>query len=389
MSRSYLDALSGQPLHPQARASFEGFADRAWADPSQVHHEGRTSAQILEAARATVAAILGISASGVSFHPTSVLTELAISGAIAASRARVEGRPVAITSPVERSATLAALASVLGEENVLQVPVKPTGAVYPLGVAEAIAEHAGSAAIIVLQVGNTEVGTLQPLAEVAAIATTHSIPVVSDATGALGLVQIPPGWAVLFADASTWAGPPGVGVLAIADPSAWKAPPAAALLHGTSPADTVDVLSAAATAAALDAVARAQPALSGELFELTNRVRAQLADVVDDIDVLGDPTDRLPQVVTFSLLYADGERLASELDRRGVAIGSGSACASRAGLPSHVLAAIGALTHGNVRLSLPVNATADDIEHVLRELPAAADVVRRDADGRSRSASDV
>ena len=83
--------------------------------------------------------------------------------------------------------------------------------------------------------------------------------------------------------------------------------------------------------------------------------------------------------MTFSCLYADGERLASELDRRGVAIGSGSACASNVGLPSHVLAAVGALTHGNVRISLPIAATDAHVEHLLTELPAAVAAVRSDA----------
>jgi len=78
-------------------------------------------------------------------------------------------------------------------------------------------------------------------------------------------------------------------------------------------------------------------------------------------------------------LYADGERLASELDRLGVAVGSGSACASRAGLPSHVLTAIGALTHGNVRVSLPLGVTTDSVEHFLRVLPAAVKTVRAEA----------
>ena len=100
-----------------------------------------------------------------------------------------------------------------------------------------------------------------------------------------------------------------------------------------------------------------------------------------DVEVVGDPDDRLPHVVTFSVLYADGEVLLEELARRGLVVASGSACTSSALRPSHVLAAMGVLTHGNVRVTLPLEAVsparADDVERLCRELPDAVATVRR------------
>jgi cysteine desulfurase len=104
------------------------------------------------------------------------------------------------------------------------------------------------------------------------------------------------------------------------------------------------------------------------------------AGALRDVEVVGDPDDRLPHVLTFSLLYVDGEALVIELDRRGFAIGSGSACTSSTLEPSHVLAAMGVLTHGNVRVTLPLDPVAptldDDVSRFIAELPEAVAAVR-------------
>lgn len=379
MSRSYLDALSGQPIHPLAWAAIEGFSSRAWADPHQSHHEGQLSAQILQAARESVALTLDLPPSAISFHPIDELAGLAVGGVVEALATRTGSDPSVIASAIERADVLGAARNTCSAERVTQITVDSTGAIELGEFVEVIANERGAATAIVVQVANTELGTRQPLREVIALAHRSHLPVVTDATGALGLIDIPAGWSVLFANAVTWAGPPGVGVLAIADASAWTMPNHGTDSPTTQPVDTVDVLSAAAAAAALDGVWRQHESLGKQLFELVEVVRARVPEILDDVDMLGDPTHRLPHVVTFSVLYADGERLASELNQRGIAVGSGSACASRAGLPSHVLEAVGALTHGNVRISLPVDTTAASIEHFLEALPAAAEAVRSEA----------
>ena len=101
---------------------------------------------------------------------------------------------------------------------------------------------------------------------------------------------------------------------------------------------------------------------------VVDRIRSVVA-ALPDVEVVGAPTERLPHLVTFSCLYVDGEALVSELDRRGFEVASGSACTSSALEPSHVLAAMGALTHGNVRVSLGRETTDDDVERFLMALP--------------------
>jgi cysteine desulfurase len=109
------------------------------------------------------------------------------------------------------------------------------------------------------------------------------------------------------------------------------------------------------------------------------RLRAAAGDL-RDVDVVGDPHDRLPHVLTFSLLYVDGEALVIELDRRGFGVASGSACTSSTLEPSHVLAAMGVLTHGNVRVTLPLAPLAgtldEDVSRFIAELPEAVAAVR-------------
>jgi cysteine desulfurase len=109
---------------------------------------------------------------------------------------------------------------------------------------------------------------------------------------------------------------------------------------------------------------------------LTERIRARVPKLVPGVDVVGDPVRRLPGIVTFSCLYVDGETLLHELDRAGFSVSSGSSCTSSTLTPSHVLKAMGVLSEGNVRVSLPRGATEEDVERFLAVLPGAVAGVR-------------
>jgi cysteine desulfurase len=137
-----------------------------------------------------------------------------------------------------------------------------------------------------------------------------------------------------------------------------------------------NVPGALAAAAAL----QARVASSGETDALhrglVDRLRAEVVRVVPDVQVVGHPTQRLPHLVTFSCLYVDGEALLSALDREGIAVSSGSSCTSSTLRPSHVLEAMGVLTHGNVRVSLGLSSTAADVDRLLEVLPRVVSEVR-------------
>jgi cysteine desulfurase len=129
-----------------------------------------------------------------------------------------------------------------------------------------------------------------------------------------------------------------------------------------------NVPAALAAAAALQAVVAERDEVGRRQAALIERVRAAVA-ALPDVEVVGDPDARLPHLVTFSCLYVDGEALLHELDRRGFAVSSGSSCTSSTLTPSHVLEAMGVLSHGNVRVSLHRDTTEADVDRFLGVLP--------------------
>ena len=181
-------------------------------------------------------------------------------------------------------------------------------------------------------------------------------------------MPLPAGWSVLAADARTWGGP-AVGVLAVRTGVRWRSPlPADEREAGRVPG-VPDVPAIVAAAASLRAVEAEREATAARHRAMVGRLRAAVPSLVPDTEVLGDPVERLPHIVTFSCLYADGESLLRELDRRGFAVSSGSSCTSSTLEPSHVLVAMGALTSGNVRVSLHAGTTDAELDRFLAVLP--------------------
>ncbi|WP_261376364.1 aminotransferase class V-fold PLP-dependent enzyme, partial [Isoptericola variabilis] len=228
-------------------------------------------------------------------------------------------------------------------------------------------------ALAALQHANGEVGTLQPVEEVHAAARAAGVPLLVDAGASLGHAEVSPAWDLLAADPADWGAPAGVGVLA-ARGRVRLVPPGPEDPDPWAPGG-VSVPAALAAAVALQAVTADRQAEDARRRALVDRVRAAVA-AIPDVEVVGDPRDRLPHVVTFSFLYVDGEALLTELDRAGIAVGSGSACTASTLEPSHVLAAMGVLTHGNVRVALDRSTTEHDVDRLLEVLPGAVERVR-------------
>ena len=196
------------------------------------------------------------------------------------------------------------------------------------------------------------------------------MPLHVDAAQTVGRLPLD-GWDLLSASARKWGGPTGVGVLAVRTGVRWRSPlPEDEHESGRFPGP-VPLPLVVAAAAALRARTSAQAKDAERLAALTQRIRDELPVRIRDVDVLGpaDAADRVPHIVAFSCLYVAGEALATELDRAGFSVSSGSSCSSSALTPSHVLAAMGALTHGNVRLSLADDADESDVQRLLDVLP--------------------
>ena len=348
----YLDAAEGLPLSPAARAALLAALDDGWADPGRLYGAARRAALLLEGARDAVADVLGARPDEVSFAPSGTLAaHLAVLGRLASQPGHV------LHSAVEHSCVLAAVAGAPGTV----VPVDRYGRVD----VEGFAPPPGTTLACLISASH-EVGTIQPVEAVAE--RLGEVPLLVDAAQTVGRGPVPAGWSLLTASARKWGGPPGVGVLAVRTGVRWRSPlPADEHEQGRVPGGVglPQVLSAAV---GLQAAVAESSAEDARLRPLVDRLRAGLT-AVPDVEVVGDPVDRLPHLVTFSSPYLDGETLTRALDREGFAVSSGSSCSASALEPSHVLAAMGLLTHGNVRLSLSRDTTAADVERFLEVLP--------------------
>ena len=362
----YFDAASGLALNPAGRAALDIALDQGWADPRRLYHQGRQAGALLNAARESIAGLLGLRPAEISFD-TSLESALAhgIAGLV---RGRSPAGARAVLGAVEHSAVFHQVQALGLESDV--VPVNVHGQVDP----EAFVQASAGATLAVLQAANHEVGTLQPVAEVAQ--GLGQVPLLMDAHQVIGRTQIPSGWSVLAASASQWGGPAGVGLLAVKTHTRWSpAYPNDGREFSRVPGFP-NVPNIVAAAAALEYTMRQQEEQEQRLRRLIDRIRARVPELITDVEVVGDPIARLPHIVTFSCLYVDGEALLHELDRRGFAVSSGSACTSDVLTPSHVLVAMGVLSQGNVRVSLPFDVSDDDVERFLAVLPDVVGAVR-------------
>lgn len=368
----YLDAASTEPLHPAAREVLLAALDDGWADPARLYGGARRARLLLDNAREVIASLVGARADEVSFTTSGTqAVHLAVLGTTLARR-RVGNRVV--LSAVEHSSVLfAAEEHQKAGGHVTHVPVDRTGRV-DAGVFSAALSR--DTALACLQAANHEVGTVQPVTEVAASCAADGIPLLVDAAQVVGRIPVPGGWTLLAASAHKWGGPAGVGVLAVRRGTRWRLPtPHDERGSGRVPGFE-DVPGALAAAAALQARTDEAEALAAKHHELIERIRAEVPVLVPDVEVVGHPTERLPHLVTFSCLYVDGEALLTELDREGFAVSSGSSCTASTLRPSHVLAAMGVLTHGNMRVSLARTTTAAEVDRFLGVLPAVVAKVR-------------
>ncbi|MFI8945718.1 cysteine desulfurase/sulfurtransferase TusA family protein [Streptomyces sp. NPDC053750] len=369
---AYFDAASAAPLHPVARQALLASLDEGWADPARLYREGRRARLLLDAAREAAAEAVGCRADELVFTPSGTrAVHSGVAGALAGRR-RV-GHHL-IVSAVEHSSVLhAAEAHERDGGTLTQVPVDRTGAVDPAAYAAALRDDT---ALACLQSANHEVGTEQPVAAVAEACRAAGVPLLVDAAQSLGWGRVAGDWSLLTASAHKWGGPSGVGLLAVRKGVRFAPQgPGDERESGRMPGfeNLPAIVAAAASLRAVQAEAAEEEA---RLRGLTERIRAGVRTLVPDVEVVGDPVRRLPGVVTFSCLYVDGETLLHELDRAGFSVSSGSSCTSSTLTPSHVLRAMGVLSEGNVRVSLPPGTPAEDVERFLEVLPGTVAAVR-------------
>lgn len=362
---SYFDAASAAPLHPVARQALLAALDDGWADPARLYAQARRAAQLLDAARESVADSLRVRPDELTFTPGgTVAARQAVEGGLAGRR---RSGTVLVHSAIEHSAVLrAAQRHAAGGGQAVSVPVDRCGRLDSDAWRAAVA--APGVALAALISASHEAGSVQPVA--AAAQACGDVPLYVDAAQSVPWGPVPGEWSLLSASAHKWGGPPGVGVLVVRKGTRFLPP---------EPAGPPDLPAIVAAAASLRAVHRSAAAQADRLGALVDRIRATVAATVPAVEVVGDPVERLPHLVTFSCLYVDGEALLHALDRRGFAVSSGSSCTSDTLRPSHVLEAMGVLSHGNVRISLHREVTEAEVDRFLAELPAVVADLRAES----------
>lgn len=382
-ARVYLDHAATSPMRPEALAAMTAEL-AAVGNPSSLHTSGRRARRVVEESRESIAADLGVAAGDVVF--TSGGTEadnLAIQGLYRARR-RADGRRRRIlASSVEHHAVLDPV-EWLGraeDADVTWLAVDELGRVRLDWLEKQLREDPGSVALVTVMWANNEVGTVQPVREVAALCAEHGVPLHSDAVQAVGSLDVDA--SVVDSLALTGhklGGPLGVGAVVLrrgleVDP----------LLHGGGQerdvrSGTLDTPAIAGFAAAVRAAVLDREERTAHVARLRDRLVAEVSASVDGVTRNGDPVDTLPGIAHLSFDGCEGDALLLLLDAAGVDCSRGSACSAGVPQPSHVLLAMGVeprAARSCLRFSLGRTSTDADVDRLVEVLPAVVARARR------------
>jgi cysteine desulfurase len=383
----YLDHAATTPLRHEAYAAMTSEMLLV-GNPSSLHAAGRRARRVVEESREQIAAAVGVRAGDVVF--TSGGTEsdnLAVTGLYRARRSEDPRRTRVLATAVEHHAVLDPV-EWLGEAegaDVRWLPVDALGRLELAALKAELDEAPEKVALVTVMWANNEVGTVQPLAEVAALCAEYGVPLHTDAVQAVGHLEV---------DASTVdslalsghkvGGPHGVGALVL---RRGLAP--VPLMHGggqeRARSGTLDAPAIAGLAAALTASMADLDVRVPRVRELRDDLVRRVLDTVDGVSRNGDPVDSLPGIAHLSFEGCEGDALLLLLDAAGIECSRGSACSAGVPQPSHVLLAMGiepVAARGSLRLSLGHTSTAADVDRFVEALPAVVARARRAGVGR-------
>jgi cysteine desulfurase len=380
---AYLDHAATTPMLDEAIEAFAAAA-RDVGNASSLHAPGRLARRRVEESRERVAAALGARPSEVIFTGGGTEADnLAVKGIFWARRDATPAQRRVVASGIEHHAVLDAV-EWLGQHegaDVTWLPVDEVGRVRPAALRGALGDAADVALVSVMW-ANNEIGTVQPIADLAAVAAAAGVPLHTDAIQAVGQVPVDfaaSGVAAMTVTGHKLGGPVGVGALLLGRDVACTP-----LLHGGGQerdvrSGTLDVPGIVAFAAAVEATVKRQQESATALAALRDELVARVREAVPDAVFNGDPVDRLPGNAHFSFPGCEGDALLMLLDAAGVACSTGSACSAGVAQPSHVLLAMGAdeaRARSTLRLTLGHTSTRADIDVLVAALPGAVERVR-------------
>ena len=391
-ARTYLDNSASSPLDPSVADAMQR-AERLAGNPSSLHTEGRVARELVETARAHVAALIHADPEEIVF--TGSGTEACNTALFGALRELPAPRHL-IVSRIEHPAVLEPAAILQkGGAEITWLPVSEAGLVSPSDVAGALRP---STRLIAVQTANNVVGTIQPITEIGRLASSRGALFFSDAVQAAGRIPVDvrlQGIALLSLSAHKFHGPKGVGALFLR-----KGVEIEPLIYGGGQergrrSSTENVAGIVGMGEAARIAAAQLSAESQRLRELREELLRGLAVRCPNAYLIGDPARRLPGhiCVAFAGQEGDAIKLLLALDGAGFAVSSGSACSSHhAGEPSHVLVAMGmnpVQARGSLRITLGRFNTQDDIRRLLDALAATTRDLTRLTTRSSQEAADI
>lgn len=379
----YLDHAATTAVDPRVVAAMLPYFTENFGNPSGLYALARAARQAVDTARGTLSAAVGARSSEVIF--TSGGTEAdnaAIKGVVWASRDR--GNHI-ITTSIEHHAVLHTC-EWLERFNIetSYVPVSADGIVDARDIAAAIRP---TTVLISVMHANNEIGTIQPLAEIGAVAQAHQIPLHTDAVQTAGHLSINVhelGVDLLTLSAHKFYGPKGVGALFVRRGTSWLPIQQGGGQERSRRAGTENVPLIVGMATALTLSLTALDDEARRLTVLRDRLIGGVLERIPESRLNGHPTLRLPNNANFSFAGVDGESVLLSLDRQGIAASSGSACTAGSLDPSHVLIALGLspeLGSGALRLTLGHHTTDAQIDRVLEVLPGVIGRLRAMSEG--------
>ncbi|MGV9313861.1 cysteine desulfurase family protein [Streptomyces sp. NPDC003691] len=381
---AYLDHAATTPMLPEAIEAMTVQLG-AFGNASALHAAGRRARRTVEEAREALADALGGRPSEVVF--TSGGTEadnLAVKGLYWQRRDADPARTRVLASPVEHHAVLDAV-DWLGEHEgatVEYLPVDAYGRVHPEALREAVERNPDDIALVTVMWANNEIGTIMPVAELAAVAREYGIPMHADAVQAFGQLEVSfadSGLAAMTVSGHKIGGPYGIGALLLGRDYA-----PVPVLHGGGQerhvrSGTLDVPAIASFAVAGRLAAERRPEFARRIGSLRDQLVRSVLDAVPDAVLGGDPKDRLPANAHFSFPGCEGDSLLLLLDAQGIECSTGSACTAGVAQPSHVLLATGTdpdLARGTLRFTLGRTSTTADVEALAKAIGPAVDRAR-------------
>ncbi|MEV5336008.1 cysteine desulfurase family protein [Streptomyces werraensis] len=383
---AYLDHAATTPMLPEAVEALTAHLG-VTGNASSLHAAGRRARRTVEEARETLAEALGARPSEIVF--TSGGTEadnLAVKGLYWARRDADPARTRVLVSPVEHHAVLDAVDWLATHEGatVEYLPVDAHGRVHPEALREAVARNPDDVALATVMWANNEIGTILPVAELAAVAAEFGIPLHSDAVQAFGQVPVDfaaSGLAAMTVSGHKIGGPYGIGALVLG-----REHTPVPVLHGGGQerhvrSGTLDVPAIASFAVAGRIAAEERERFALEIGRLRDDLVAAVLEAVPDAILGGDPAPggRLPANAHFTFPGCEGDSLLLLLDAQGIECSTGSACTAGVAQPSHVLLATGTdpdLARGTLRFSLGHTSTDADVEALAKAIGPAVERAR-------------